>query len=74
MKILLLSLSGTITTISLIFSHVRYPLSLHVRSVLQDTEVQAGKVVNIGVVLEHKGRKRNTQSKLNHAGFLKLSV
>jgi hypothetical protein len=74
MKILLFSLTGTITTVSLIFSHVRYPLILHVRSVLQDTEVHAGKVANIGVVLEHKGRKRNTRSKLNQAGFIKLSV
>jgi len=74
MKILLFSLAETITTILLIFSHVRYPLSLHVRSLLLDTEVRAGKVVNIGVVLEHKGRKRNTQSKLNQAGFVKLSL
>ena len=57
MKILLFSLAGNITTISLIFSYVRYPLSLHVRSLLQDTESQAGKVVNNGAVLEDKGRK-----------------
>ena len=74
MRILLFSLAGTTTTIFLIFSHVRYPLILHVRSVLQDTELQVGRVVNIGVVLEYEGRKRNTQSKLNHAGFIKLSV
>jgi hypothetical protein len=74
MNMLLFSLAGTITTISLIFSHVRYPLSLHVRSLLQDTEFQDGKVFNIGVVLELKGRKRNTQSKLDQAGFIKLSV
>jgi len=71
MKILLFSLPGTITTISLIYSHVRYPVSLHVRSLLQDMEVQAGKVVNTGVVLEHKRRKRNPQRKLYQTGFIK---
>jgi hypothetical protein len=49
----------------------RYPLSLHVRSLLQDTEVQAAKVVNTGVVLEHKGSKRNTQRKLYQTWFIK---
>jgi hypothetical protein len=38
---------------------------------IQDTEIQAGKVFNNGGVLEHKGRKRKTQSKLNQAGFIK---
>jgi hypothetical protein len=71
MKILLFSLPGTITTILLIYLHVRYPVSFHVRCLLQDTEFQAGKVVKTGVVLEHKGRKRNTQIKLYQTGFIK---
>jgi hypothetical protein len=59
MKIILFSLAGTIFTRSLTFSQVKYPVMLHVRSVLQDTEVQAGKVVNIGVMLEYTSRKQN---------------